>query len=47
MEPPYYQYKFERKKRSLEAKRWQDEWLNNEVGYGSICLIYGVTSLTD
>jgi hypothetical protein len=37
MELPYYQYEFERKKRRLEAKRRQDGWLNDEVGYGAIC----------
>ena len=37
MELPYYRYEFERKKRRLEAKRRQDGWLNEEVGYGSIC----------
>lgn len=37
MELPYYRYEFERKKRRLEAKRRQDGWLNDEVGYGSIC----------
>jgi len=37
MELPYYQYEFERKKRRLEAKRRSDGWLNNEVGYGTIC----------
>jgi hypothetical protein len=37
MELPYYQYEFERKKRNLEAKRRSDGWLNDEVGFGSIC----------
>jgi hypothetical protein len=37
MEMPYYQYEFERKKRRLEAKRRSDGWLNDEVGYGTIC----------
>jgi hypothetical protein len=37
MELPYYRYEFERKKRKLEAKRRSDGWLNNEVGYGTIC----------
>ena len=37
MELPYYRYEFERKKRGLEAKRRSDEWLNDEVGYGTIC----------
>jgi hypothetical protein len=37
MELPYYRYEFERKKRRLETKRRQDEWLNDEVGYGTIC----------
>ena len=37
MEPPYYRYEFERKKRRLEAKRRSDGWLNDEVGYGTIC----------
>jgi hypothetical protein len=37
MELPYYRYEFERKKRRLEAKRWSDGWLNDEVGYGTIC----------
>jgi hypothetical protein len=37
MELPYYRYEFERKKRRLEAKRRQDGWLNDEVGYGSVC----------
>jgi hypothetical protein len=37
MELPYYQYEFECKKRKLEAKRRQDGWLNDEVGYGTIC----------
>jgi hypothetical protein len=37
MELPYYRYEFERKKRRLEAKRRQDGWLNEEVGYGAIC----------
>ena len=37
MELPYYQYEFEGKKRRLEAKRRLDGWLNNEVGYGTIC----------
>ena len=32
---PYYQYEFERKKRRLEAKSYG--WLNDGVGYGSIC----------
>jgi hypothetical protein len=37
MEPPYYRYEFERKKRRLEAKRRSDGWLNDQVGYGTIC----------
>ena len=37
MELPYYRYEFESKKRRLEAKRRSDGWLNDEVGYGSIC----------
>ena len=37
IELPYYRYEFERKKRRLEAKRRSDGWLNDEVGYGSIC----------
>jgi hypothetical protein len=37
MEVPYFQYEFERKKRSLEKKRLSDGWLNDEVGYGTIC----------
>jgi hypothetical protein len=37
MELPYYRYEFERKKRRLETKRRSDGWLNDEVGYGSIC----------
>lgn len=37
MELPYYQYEFERKKRRLEAKRRSDGWLNDKVGYGTIC----------
>jgi hypothetical protein len=37
MEPPYYRYEFERKKKRLEAKRQSDGWLDNEVGFGSIC----------
>ncbi|MGH9965352.1 MAG: hypothetical protein ACRD5E_11075 [Nitrososphaeraceae archaeon] len=37
MELPYYHYEFERKKRRLEARRRTDGWLNDEVGYGSIC----------
>ena len=37
MELPYYRYEFERKKRRLEAKRRSDGWLNNDVGFGSIC----------
>ncbi len=37
MELPYYRYEFERKKRKLEAKRRSDGWLNDELGYGSIC----------
>jgi hypothetical protein len=37
MELPYYRYEFETKKRRLEAKRRQDGWLNDEVGYGPIC----------
>jgi hypothetical protein len=37
MELPYYRYEFERKKRRLEAKRRSDGWLNDEVGYGTIC----------
>ena len=37
MEPPYYRYEFERKKRRLETKRRSDGWLNDEVGYGAIC----------
>jgi hypothetical protein len=37
MELPYYRYEFERKKRRLEARRWSDGWLNDKVGYGTIC----------
>ena len=37
IELPYYRYEFERKKRSLEAKRRSDGWLSDEVGYGTIC----------
>ena len=37
VELPYYRYKFERKKRRLEAKRRSDGWLNEGVGYGTIC----------
>ena len=37
MELPYYRYEYERKKRRLEAKRRSDGWLNEEVGYTSIC----------
>ena len=37
MEPPYYRYEFERKKRRLEANRRSDGWLNDIVGYGAIC----------
>jgi hypothetical protein len=37
IELPYYRYEFERKKRWLEAKRQSDGWLDNEVGFGSIC----------
>lgn len=37
MELPYYRYEFERKKKMLEAKRRSDGWLNDEVGYGTIC----------
>ncbi len=37
MELPYYRYEFEHKKRRLEAKRRSDGWLNDEVGYGTIC----------
>jgi hypothetical protein len=37
MELPYYRYEFGRKKRRLEAIRRSDGWLNNEVGFGSIC----------
>ena len=37
MDLPYYRYEFERKKRRLEAKRRSDGWLNDEVGYGTIC----------
>jgi hypothetical protein len=37
MELPYYRYEFERKKRRLEAKRRSNGWLNDEVGYGTIC----------
>jgi hypothetical protein len=37
MELPYYRYEFERKKRRLDAKRGSDGWLNDEVGYGTIC----------
>jgi hypothetical protein len=37
MELPYYRYEFERKKRKLEAKRRSDGWVNDEVGFGSIC----------
>jgi hypothetical protein len=48
MELPYYRYEFERKKRSLEAKRRSDGWLNDEVGCETIChdsrgnLVYGL-----
>jgi hypothetical protein len=37
MELPYYRYEFERKKRRLETKRRSDGWLNDEVGFGTIC----------
>jgi hypothetical protein len=37
MELPYYRYEFETKKRRLEAKRRSDGWLNDGVGYGTIC----------
>jgi hypothetical protein len=37
MELPYYRYEFELKKRRLEAKRRSDGWLNDEVGYETIC----------
>ena len=37
MELPYYRYEFERKKRRLKEKRQSDGWLNDEVGYGTIC----------
>ena len=37
MDLPYYRYEFERKKRWLEEKRRSDGWLNDEVGYGTIC----------
>jgi hypothetical protein len=37
MELPYYRYEFESKKTRLEAKRRQDGWLNDQVGYGTIC----------
>ena len=37
MELPNYRYEYEWKKRRLEAKRRQDGWLNEEVGYGTIC----------
>jgi hypothetical protein len=37
MELPYYRHEFERKKRRLEAKRLSDGWLNDEIGYGTIC----------
>jgi hypothetical protein len=37
MELPYYRYEYERKKRRLGTKRRQDGWLNDEVGYGTIC----------
>ena len=37
MELPYYRYEFERKKRRLERKGGQDGWLNDKVGYGTIC----------
>ena len=37
MELPYYRYEFERKKRRLETKRRSDGWLNDKVGYGTIC----------
>ncbi len=37
IELPYYRYEFERKKRRLEAKRRSDGWLNEEIGYGTIC----------
>jgi hypothetical protein len=36
MEPPYYRYEFERRKRRLEAKRRSDGWLNDQIGYGTI-----------
>ena len=47
MELPYYQYEFESKKRRLKAKRRQNGWLNDEVGYRSICHDRWVTLLTD
>jgi hypothetical protein len=37
IELPYYQYEFEQKKRKLETKRRSNGWLNDEVGYGTIC----------
>lgn len=37
IELPYYQYEFQRKKGRLETKRRSDGWLNDEVGYGTIC----------
>ncbi|MGH9977155.1 MAG: hypothetical protein ACRD8Z_15165, partial [Nitrososphaeraceae archaeon] len=37
IELPYYRYEFERKRRRLEAKRRSDGWLNDGVGYGTIC----------
>jgi hypothetical protein len=37
MELRYYRYEFERKKRRLEARRRSDGWLNDEVGYETIC----------
>lgn len=37
MELPYYQYEFEHKKRRLEANRRSNGWLNEDIGYGSIC----------
>jgi hypothetical protein len=37
MELPYSRYEFERKRRRLEEKRRSNGWLNDEVGYGTIC----------
>ena len=33
----FFRYDFERKTRRLEVKRRQDGWLNDKVGYESIC----------